>query len=101
MRLGLVCRSGRCLECSDRFQRPSPQVSLHMNRLLAVRSALAAFLLVFPLLTKVAVAQSTVATPLLAQTGATKTAIGWLIVLLCIGLGLLVMLRPSGRKSSK
>jgi hypothetical protein len=35
---------------------------------------------------------------LLAQTGTTKTAIGWLIVLLCIGLGLLVMARP-GRKA--
>jgi hypothetical protein len=37
------------------------------------------------------------AQPLLAQTGGTKTAIGWLIVLLCIGLGLLVVCRPSGR----
>ena len=36
---------------------------------------------------------------LLGQTGSTKTAIGWLIVLLCIGLGLLVVCRPSGRKS--
>jgi hypothetical protein len=36
---------------------------------------------------------------LLAQTGVTKTAIGWLIVLLCIGLGLLVMCRPSVRKA--
>ena len=35
---------------------------------------------------------------LLAQTGTTKTAIGWLIVLLCIGLGVLVMCRP-GRKA--
>ena len=35
---------------------------------------------------------------LLAQTGTTKTAIGWLIVVLCIGLGLLVMCRP-GRKA--
>src|SRR5581483_7244588 len=35
----------------------------------------------------------------LAQTGGGKTAIGWLIVLLCIGLGLLVVCRPSARKS--
>jgi hypothetical protein len=35
----------------------------------------------------------------LAQTGGTKTAIGWVIVLLCIGLGLLVVCRPSSRKS--
>ena len=35
---------------------------------------------------------------LLAQTGTTKTAIGWVIVLLCIGLGLLVICRP-GRKA--
>jgi hypothetical protein len=36
---------------------------------------------------------------LLAQTGGTKTGIGWLIVLLCIGLGLLVVCRPNNRKS--
>ena len=34
----------------------------------------------------------------LAQTGVTKTAIGWVIALLCIGLGLLVMCRP-GREA--
>lgn len=33
----------------------------------------------------------------LAQTGGGKTAVGWLIVLLCIVLGLLVVCRPSGR----
>jgi hypothetical protein len=48
-----------------------------------------------------AIAQTELVQPLLAQTGTGKTAIGWLIVLLCIGLGLLVVLRPSGRKSSK
>ncbi|MBW8884397.1 MAG: hypothetical protein JF612_06370 [Planctomycetia bacterium] len=36
---------------------------------------------------------------ILAQSGGTKTIIGWGIVLLCIGLGLLVVCRPSGRKS--
>ena len=36
---------------------------------------------------------------LLAQTGTAKTAIGWVIVALCIGLGLLVICRPSHRKS--
>jgi hypothetical protein len=35
---------------------------------------------------------------LLAQTGGGKTAVGWLIVLLCIGLGLLVVCRPSVRQ---
>ena len=35
----------------------------------------------------------------LAQTGGTKTAIGWVIVLLCIGLGLLLVCRPNSRKS--
>lgn len=35
----------------------------------------------------------------LAQTGSTKTAIGWLIVALCVGLGLIVVLRPSSRKT--
>jgi hypothetical protein len=34
---------------------------------------------------------------LLAQTGTAKTAVGWVIVLLCIGLGLLVICRPSTR----
>jgi hypothetical protein len=34
---------------------------------------------------------------LLAQTGTGKTAIGWVIVLLCIGLGLLVVCRPAAR----
>jgi len=37
---------------------------------------------------------------LLAQTGGMKTAAGWLIVLLCIGLGgLLVVCRPSLRQA--
>lgn len=36
----------------------------------------------------------------LAQSGGSKTAVGWLIVLLCIGLGLLVVCRPSGRKET-
>jgi hypothetical protein len=39
--------------------------------------------------------------PLIAQTGTTKTLIGWVIVLLCIGLGLLVVCRPSGRMEKK
>ena len=34
---------------------------------------------------------------LLSQTGTTKTAAGWGIVALCIGLGLLVICRPNGR----
>jgi hypothetical protein len=36
---------------------------------------------------------------LLAQTGTTKTALGWVIVALCIGLGLILVLRPSSRKT--
>jgi hypothetical protein len=36
---------------------------------------------------------------LFAQSGTSKTAVGWVIVLLCIGLGLLVICRPSHRKS--
>ena len=35
---------------------------------------------------------------LLAQTGAAKTAIGWLLVVLCLALALLVVCRPSRRK---
>jgi hypothetical protein len=37
-------------------------------------------------------------TVLLAQGGGTKTAIGYVLVFLCLLLGLLVMLRPSKRK---
>jgi len=41
-----------------------------------------------------------ISTPVvLAQTGGTKTALGWVIVLLCIGLGLLVVCRPNSRNS--
>jgi hypothetical protein len=36
---------------------------------------------------------------ILAQSGGTKTALGWLIVLVCIGVGLLVVCRPNSRKS--
>ena len=34
----------------------------------------------------------------LAQGGIAKTMIGWLLVLLAIGLGVLVVCRPSGRR---
>jgi hypothetical protein len=37
---------------------------------------------------------------LLAQTGTTKTLIGWVIVALCVGLGLLVVCRPAARVAS-
>ena len=43
--------------------------------------------------------QSASAQALLGQTGIVKTMIGWLVVLIAIGLGLLVVCRPSGRKS--
>ena len=36
--------------------------------------------------------------PLLAQSGGAKTAVGWVLVLLAVALGLLVVGRPSGRK---
>jgi hypothetical protein len=42
--------------------------------------------------------QTASAQTLLAQTGGGKTAVGWVIVLLCIALGLLVVCRPSGRE---
>ena len=32
-----------------------------------------------------------------AQTGVAKTMVGWLLVLLAVGLGLLVVCRPTGR----
>jgi hypothetical protein len=54
-----------------------------------------AFLLAFMLLG--ASERSASAQELLAQTGTAKTAVGWVIVLLCIGLGLLVVCRPGTR----
>lgn len=38
---------------------------------------------------------------LLAQTGTTKTLVGWVIVLLCVGLGLLVVCRPAARAAGE
>jgi hypothetical protein len=46
---------------------------------------------------QIAAAQAVNDPVLLAQTGTTKTAIGWGIAALCIGLGLLVICRPSVR----
>jgi hypothetical protein len=37
---------------------------------------------------------------LIAQMGTAKTAVGWLIVLLCIALGLIVVCRPSNRNAT-
>jgi hypothetical protein len=42
--------------------------------------------------------QSASAQALLAQSGVAKTMIGWLLVFLCVGLGLLVVCRPSTRR---
>jgi hypothetical protein len=50
---------------------------------------------------QIAAAQSFIPPALLAQTGTTKTAIGWGIAALCIGLGLLVICRPSIRNPKK
>jgi hypothetical protein len=36
--------------------------------------------------------------PVLAQTGTTKTIIGWVLVLLCLALALLVVGRPNARE---
>lgn len=38
---------------------------------------------------------------LVAQTGTTKTLVGWVIVALCVGLGLLMVCRPSVRQPAK
>jgi hypothetical protein len=43
--------------------------------------------------------QMALAQVILAQSGVAKTMIGWLLVFLAIGLGLLVVCRPSGRKA--
>jgi hypothetical protein len=42
--------------------------------------------------------QTVQAQVLIAQSGAAKTAVGWLLVLLCLLLGLLVVCWPSKRK---
>lgn len=36
--------------------------------------------------------------PLLAQSGTARTILGWLLVLLCLLLGMLVVLRPTSRR---
>jgi hypothetical protein len=46
-------------------------------------------------------AQTASAQVLLAQSGGAKTGIGWLIVLLGVGLGLIAVCRPSVRKGDK
>ena len=61
-----------------------------------IRTALT---LVFGTAAWLAAEQTAFAQTLLGQTGIVKTMIGWLVVLLAIGLGLLVVCRPSGRKS--
>ena len=50
---------------------------------------------------QIAAAQTIVPPALLAQTGTTKTAIGWGIVVLCVGLGLLFVCRPNARNPKK
>jgi hypothetical protein len=45
--------------------------------------------------------QTASAQVLLAQSGGAKTGIGWLIVLLGVGLGLIAVCRPSVRKGDK
>jgi hypothetical protein len=52
----------------------------------------------FAAVTWLGLQQTAAAQPLLAQSGLPKTMIGWLLVLLSIGLGLLVVCRPSGRR---
>ena len=45
--------------------------------------------------------QTASAQTILAQSGIAKTMIGWLLVLLAIGLGMIVVCRPSGRKAAE
>lgn len=51
------------------------------------------------LLCWLATEQSASAQELLAQSGAAKSILGWLLTLLGVALGLIVVCRPSGRKS--
>jgi hypothetical protein len=52
----------------------------------------------FGLASWLAADQSASAQVLLAQSGAAKSILGWLLVLLCLALGLIVVCRPSSRK---
>ena len=45
--------------------------------------------------------QTASAQTLVGQSGIAKTMIGWLLVLLAIGLGMIVVCRPSGRKAAE
>jgi hypothetical protein len=63
------------------------------------RSLRVALTLAFALASWQALEQSASAQVLLAQSGAAKTAVGWLLVLLALVLGLIVVCRPSRRKS--
>lgn len=36
--------------------------------------------------------------PLIAQSGVARTVLGWLVILLCLLLGMLVVLRPTSRR---
>ena len=60
-----------------------------------VRNGLAAG---FGLVSWLAGEQMASAQVILAQSGVAKTMVGWLLVLLAIGLGILVVCRPSGRR---
>ena len=69
------------------------------NGLIMSRSLMqSAMRLAFGILLWTGIQQPASAQVLLAQSGTAKTAVGWVIVLLCIGLGLLVVCRPSARK---
>jgi len=76
---------------------------MNIRRLASAASALATSLFTWLALEQAASAQTALAqaaltqATLLAQTGTTKTAIGWGIAALCIGLGLLVVTRTSIR----
>lgn len=52
----------------------------------------------FGLVSWLALDQTASAQELLAQTGTTKTILGWMLSLLAIALGLIVVCRPSNRK---
>jgi hypothetical protein len=55
----------------------------------------------FGVMSWLALEQTASAQTLVAQSGVAKTMIGWLLVLLAIGLGVLVVCRPSGRRPAE
>lgn len=85
-----------------RFYPPAPvsRSSIMQKLPLPLRRLLLLAVALFSWLSSGASAYAQTAIPL-AQTGIAKTMIGWLLVLLAVGLGLIVVCRPAARQEKK